>query len=153
MRRTIKTAIALASIAGFSAAIANAPTTPIATDFSAPSVKWGGCPSIFPSTCGLTVLQGDPAKPNSDVVLKVGPGNTLPRHKHSSAERMILLKGRLHVKYDGAPAVTLNPSNYAYGPAGLPHVATCKSKVPCLLFIAFEGPVDAELVTGPEHGH
>lgn len=94
----------------------------------------------------MTVLQGDPAKPNSDVVLKVGPGNTLPRHKHSSAERMILLTGKLSVKYDGAEAVTLKPSNYAYGPAGLPHVATCKSKVACTLFIAFVGPVDAELV-------
>lgn len=101
----------------------------------------------------MTVLQGDPAKPNSDVVLKVGPGTTLPRHKHSSAERMILLKGKLRVQYDGAQAAVLNASNYAYGPAGLPHVATCQSKVPCMLFIAFEGPVDAELVTEDHHKH
>lgn len=101
----------------------------------------------------MSVLQGDPGQPNSDVVLKVGPGNALPRHKHSSAERMILLKGKLHVKYDGAPAVTLYPSNYAYGPAGLPHVATCQSKVPCVLFIAFEGPVDADLVAGAKPHH
>lgn len=101
----------------------------------------------------MTVLQGDPAKPNSDVVLKVGPGITLPRHKHSSAERMILLKGTLQVTYDGAKPVTLKPGNYAYGPAGLPHVASCKSKVPCVLFIAFEGPVDAELVSDGKHPH
>lgn len=100
----------------------------------------------------MTVLQGDPAKPNADVVLKVGPGNTLPRHKHTSAERMILLKGTLQVTYDGAAPVTLKPGDYAYGPAGLPHVASCKSKVPCLLFIAFEGPVDAELVASA-HKH
>lgn len=101
----------------------------------------------------MTVLQGDPAKPNSDVVLRVGPQTTLPRHKHSSAERMILLSGQLMVKYDGAQAAILNSGNYAYGPAGLPHVATCQSKESCLLFIAFEGPVDADLVVTTEHKH
>ena len=132
---------------------AQAPVTPLATDVAGPGTKWGPCPPIFPGACAMTVLQGDPAKPNSDVVLRVGPGTTLPRHKHTSAERMILLAGRLTVKYDGAPTAILNRSNYAYGPAGLPHVAKCEGKVPCLLFIAFEGPVDAELVTGSEHSH
>ena len=66
---------------------------------------------------------------------------------------MILLAGRLSVKYDGASVAVLNHSNYAYGPAGLPHSAKCEGKVPCLLFIAFEGPVDAELVPGTEHHH
>jgi quercetin dioxygenase-like cupin family protein len=133
--------------------LAETPTPPLAIDAGGSTVKWGGCPPIFPGACAMTVLQGDPAKPNSDVVLRIGPQTTLPRHKHSSAERMILLSGRLLVKYDGAPASLLKPSNYAYGPAGLPHVATCQSKVPCLLFIAFEGPVDAELVEKSEHAH
>ena len=33
--------------------------------------------------------------------------------------------------------------SYAYGPAQRPHVGSCVSAEPCLLFIAFEGPVDA----------
>jgi quercetin dioxygenase-like cupin family protein len=136
-------------VAGYAgAAMANVPSAPLAVDVTAPSVAWGGCPPIFTGACSMTVLQGDPAKPNSDVVLKVGPGNTLPRHKHSSAERMVLLSGTLQVTYDGSPTVTLKSGHYAYGPANLPHVATCKSKASCTLFIAFEGPVDAELVTG-----
>ena len=135
------------------AAYAEPPASPLATDVAGSETKWGPCPPIFPGACAMTVLQGDPAKPNSDVVLRVGPGTTLPRHKHTSAERMILLAGRLSVKYDGAPVAVLNRSNYAYGPAGLPHVAKCEGKTPCLLFIAFEGPVDAELVTGSEHAH
>lgn len=148
MRKTLAIAlIALgASVGG--AAAASDMAKPLAVDLSGAAVQWGGCPPIFPGACQMTVVQGDPAKPNSDVVLRVGPGNTLPRHKHSSAERMILLTGTLTVKYDGADAVTLNPSNYAFGPAGLPHVATCTSKDACTLFIAFEGPVDAELVAG-----
>lgn len=151
MHKPIAFALIAVSFAGTS--MANTRSTPLAIDVSAASVTWGGCPPIFPGACAMTVLHGDPTKPNSDVVLKVGPGNTLPRHKHSSAERMILLKGTLQVTYDGAKTVTLKPGNYAYGPAGLPHVASCISKVPCTLFIAFEGPVDAELVSGGGHPH
>lgn len=149
------TMIPLVALAWAAAApgLAQAPVAPLAIDVSGPGVQWGACPPIFPGACAMTVLQGDPAKPNSDVVLRIGPQTTLPRHKHSSAERMILLSGRLMVKYDGAPAAILNPTNYAYGPAGSPHVATCQSKKPCLLFIAFEGPVNAELVEHSEHHH
>lgn len=151
MYKPITLALAATCLTG--TALAHAPAAPIAVDVTAPSVTWGGCPPIFPGACSMTVLQGDPTKPNSDVVLKVGAGNTLPRHKHSSAERMILLSGILQVTYDGAANVTLKRGHYAYGPAGLPHVAKCISKVPCTLFIAFEGPVDAELVTGTAHHH
>jgi quercetin dioxygenase-like cupin family protein len=128
------------------AALAQGGAAPLAVNFTDPSLKWGGCPPIFPGACEIAVLQGDPAKPNADVLLKVGPGYVLPRHKHSSAERMVLLEGELRVKYDGADAVTLLPTTYAYGPAGLPHEAVCTSSVACTLFIAFEGPVDAEPV-------
>lgn len=152
MYTTLKTATAaVITLTIMGTATASPGIAPIAKNVSDPSVKWGGCPPIFPGDCQMTVLQGDPTKPNSDVVLKVGPGNTLPRHKHSSAEHMILLSGSLQVKYDDAELVTLEPSNYAYGPAGLPHVATCKSDVACVLFIAFEGPVDAELVSDGGH--
>ncbi|MES2902972.1 MAG: cupin domain-containing protein [Pseudomonadota bacterium] len=124
-------------------------TAPIAITASDPSVKWGACPAVFPGACEIAVLQGDPAKPNADVLLRVGAGYELPRHKHSSAERMILLEGKLRVKYDGAEEAELTPTTYAYGPAGLPHEAECVSQSRCILFIAFEGAVDAELVPSP----
>ena len=44
---------------------------------------------------------------------------------------------------------TFTAGHYAYGPAGLAHEGACKSAQPCTLFIAFDGPVDAEAVTGP----
>lgn len=153
MPRNMSIVMLAVATTGISPVFAEAPTTPLAVDVGSSAINWGGCPPIFPGACAMTVLQGDPGKPNADVVLRIGPGNTLPRHKHSSAERMILLKGRMSVKYDGAPVAILNPSNYAYGPAGLPHVATCQSKTPCVLFIAFEGPVDAELVQDHQHKH
>ena len=128
-----------ANMADGSAALVEAPLAKAATD---PSVKWGGCPPPMPAGCELAVLHGDPAKPNADVFLRVPGGAQLPAHTHSSAERMVLTTGELNVKYQDHAEATLKPGSYAYGPAGLPHQATCASGVPCTLFIAFEGPVD-----------
>lgn len=64
-------------------------------------------------------------------------------HWHSSAERMVLVAGELPVTYDGQEAAILKPGTYAYGPAKRPHSGLCASSAPCVLFIAFESPVDA----------
>ena len=119
------------------------PLTKAATD---PALQWGPCPAPLPQGCALAVLHGDPAKPNADVLLRIPGGYVIPPHRHSSAERMILVGGQLEVKYQGAPAATLNAGNYAYGPANLPHRATCVGTAQCTLFIAFEGPVDVVAV-------
>lgn len=122
--------------------------TPLAIDHAGKAVIWGPCPPIFGAGCELAVLQGAPDKPNADVLLRIAGGKTLAAHRHSSAERMILLTGRLRVRYQGHPARMLIAGHYAYGPAGLPHEATCMGRQRCTLFIAFEGPVDAELTPG-----
>lgn len=137
---------AMLSGAALAAAQSQAPLAIAPAD---PALRWGACPPIFPGACEIAVLQGDPAKPNADVLLKVGPGYRLPPHRHSSAERMIMVGGKLRVRYSGAEPVTLEPGTYAYGPAKLPHEGECVSDDPCLLFIAFEGPVDAEPVAAP----
>ena len=106
-------------------------------------VEWGPCPSFMPEGCGLAVLHGDPASPNADVFLKVPAGQMIPHHWHTSAERMVLISGELEVAYDGQQPATLTAGMYAYGPAKLAHTAICAKYEPCILFIAFEGPVDA----------
>jgi uncharacterized RmlC-like cupin family protein len=42
------------------------------------------------------------------------------------------------------PGLSHQAGTYAYGPAGAPHTGECLSKEPCVLFIAFEGPVDVQ---------
>ena len=54
---------------------------------------------------------------------------------------MVLVAGELEVAYQGQAPVRLLPGAYAYGPAGRPHSGRCVSDVPCVLFIAFEGPL------------
>jgi len=84
-----------------------------------------------------------PSQPNADVFLRVLGDFTIPSHWHTSAERIVLISGELTVTYDGHPPATLKPGMYAYGPAKLAHEATCAKGAPCVLFIAFEQPVDA----------
>jgi quercetin dioxygenase-like cupin family protein len=106
-------------------------------------LQWGPCPEFFPAGCQIAVLHGDPVKPNADVFFRVPPRYDLPAHWHSSPERMVLVSGELHVAYDGQAPTVLMPGSYAYGPAKAVHRGRCVSQEPCVLFIAFEGPVDA----------
>jgi quercetin dioxygenase-like cupin family protein len=65
---------------------------------------------------------------------------------------MVLLSGELHVSYEGQPTTIVRKGSYAYGPAQLPHEAYCADGDDCILFIAFESPVDAiPLVKDDEH--
>ncbi len=114
-------------------------------------LKWGPCPAFIPEGCEIAVLHGDPAKPNADIFFKVPADFTIPPHWHTSAERMVLVSGELQVTYDGQETTTLKPGTYAYGPAKLPHSAYCLKGTACVLFIAFEAPVDAVPTDGPTH--
>ena len=138
------TLLFLLSIIGASAfAEAPVPEQAITQTADDAQLKWGPCPPFLPKGCGIAVLHGDPAKDNVDVFFKVPAKSTIPLHWHTSPERMMLVAGELHVTYDGQKKAVLKPGTYAYGPAKKPHNGYCASKVPCVLFIAFESPLDA----------
>lgn len=130
-------------IGAVSSGVAPAANPALAVIASDTKLKWGGCPAFMPKGCELAVLHGDPAQENADVFLKIPGKSTVPMHTHTSAERMILTAGELHVTYEGQPMSVLKAGSYAYGPAKRPHKAACVSAKPCILFIAFEQPVDA----------
>ena len=117
---------------------------PITRAFNDPQLKWSPCPPIFAKGCEVTVLNGDPAGGRSDVFLRIPSNFRLPKHWHTSPEHMILVSGTLHVTYDGHKPSVLRAGTYAYGPAKASHEARCAAG-PCVLFIAFESPIDAEL--------
>jgi len=111
-----------------------------------PDLEWTPCVEVWdwmPEGCAFAALQGDPAQPNADVFFRLPGGAVVPHHWHTSAERMVLISGQLEVDYDDQEPVVMRAGTYAYGPAGLPHVTTCQSAEPCVLFIAFEEPADA----------
>lgn len=111
--------------------------------FQDANLEWGSCPAFMPESCGLAVLQGDPGERDTDVFFRLRSGTTAPHHWHTSAERMVLVAGKMWVHYDGQEPVVIRPGNYAYGPPELPHVARCESEQDCVLFISFDDPVDA----------
>jgi mannose-6-phosphate isomerase-like protein (cupin superfamily) len=115
----------------------------LASSFADAALAWGPCPAFIPQGCEIAVLHGDPAMENADIFFKVPASFTVPSHWHTSPERMVLVSGELQVTFEGQAPVTLEPGMYAYGPAKLPHTAFCASDEPCVLFIAFESPVDA----------
>lgn len=115
----------------------------LAHKFKDPQLAWGLCPPFLPAGCEIAVLHGDPSLPNVDIFFKVPAGSIIPSHTHTSAERMVLVSGQMEVTYEGQPPVTLNVGSYAYGPASKPHAAACAEGAPCVLFIAFEAPLDA----------
>jgi quercetin dioxygenase-like cupin family protein len=150
MTRVVRAGAMLAVLLGVAVpAVAEAP---LARTMADPTLEWGPCPPPFPAGCEIAVLHGNPAEPNADVFFKIQPGYAIPRHWHTSAERMTLVAGRLRVTYDGHPAATLEQGTYAYGPAGAPHTGECLSDGPCVLFIAFEGPVDVQTEPAAPHG-
>lgn len=106
-------------------------------------LKWGPCPPFMPNGCSIAILHGDPGKNNLDVFFKVDANSDIPNHWHNSAERMILISGKLQVTYKGEKPQTLKAGSYAYGPSKKPHTAKCGDEEPCILFIAFEEPLDA----------
>ncbi len=128
-----------------SSALARSPAQELAVTHTVndASLTWGPCPPFLPKGCGIAVLHGDPAKDNVDVFFKIPAKSTIPLHRHTSAERMVLVAGELHVTYEGQKTAVLKPGTYGYGPAEKPHKGYCASAVACVLFIAFESPLDA----------
>jgi quercetin dioxygenase-like cupin family protein len=143
-RQSLKAAFISGVLAGATAgAPVRAQEMPVTRTAKDPQLKWAPCPPFLPQGCQISVLNGDPAKNNADVFFKVPANSVVPRHWHTSAERMVLVSGELHVTYDGHKTAVLKPGTYAYGPGKLSHKAECKNAGPCVLFIAFQAPVDA----------
>jgi quercetin dioxygenase-like cupin family protein len=128
-------------IMGFTALQADEPA--LAFTANAGELEWGPCPAFIPQGCEIAVLHGDPAKNNTDVFFKVPADFAIPHHWHTSPERMVLVSGKMTVTYDNQETELLEVGTYAYGPSKRPHVAFCEKGEECVLFIAFEDPIDA----------
>ena len=105
-----------------------------------PSLKWGPCPEVFAKGCEVAVLNGDPAKGPSDVYLRMPKNYDMPVHWHTSAEHIVLVKGKFSATFEGNKKAA---GPYIYIPSKVPHWARCDKSGPCVIFISFESPVDA----------
>ena len=139
--RPMLSMLIFSSLLLFSALEAKEPA--LAYKYDDPSLKWGPCPAFIGKGCEIAILHGDPAKNNLDIFFKVPADFSIPHHWHTSAERMTLVSGKMTVTYDDQKSELLETGMYAYGPSKRPHTAYCEKGDPCVLFIAFEEPLDA----------
>lgn len=143
-RHLRRRSLVLACVASLApATVAGAGDAAFVQEADAAGVAWGPCPEFMPEGCQLAVVQGNPAEANSDVFFKLPGNSSAVRHWHHSAERMVLISGELQVTYDGQEPMVIHAGSYAYGPPTVPHSAECRSDEACVLFIAFEQPLDA----------
>ena len=143
-KRTIKSALCVFAFAlPFMILTVQANEPALAYKHDDTRLQWGPCPPFIGKGCEIAVLHGDPAKNNLDIFFKVPADFAIPHHWHTSAERMTLVSGTMTVTYDDQKAELLETGMYAYGPSKRPHTAYCEKGDPCVLFIAFEEPLDA----------
>ncbi len=133
----------LAFVLGSMLSVVQASEPALAFNDDDKALQWGPCPAFIGQGCEISVLHGDPAKDNLDIFFKVPGDFAIAHHWHTSAERMVLVSGKMKVTYDNQTSETLEVGTYAYGPAKRPHTAYCEKGDPCVLFIAFEEPLDA----------
>ena len=126
-------------------AFAQAPVQEQALTQTADDAALSGAPAhrSYPQAVRSRFCMATRRKTTSTFSSKCAGKSTIPLHWHTSAERMVMVAGELHVTYDGQKTAILKPGTYAYGPAKQPHHGFCASTVPCVLFIAFESPLDA----------
>jgi quercetin dioxygenase-like cupin family protein len=128
------------------AGAASASDSVYAIDRDDPELEWMPCTDVadfFPEGCRATILQGDPQERYADVLMRIPANAKIPKHYHTSAERMVLIAGEFHIHPEGQDKVIMTQGSYAYGPAMAHHSARCMDAGDCYLFIAFEEPVDA----------
>jgi quercetin dioxygenase-like cupin family protein len=148
LNRKSKAAVLASLVMGmFSAVQAGEPA--LAYSHDDVRLQWGACPAFLGAGCNIAVLHGDPAKPNTDVFFRVPADYAIPHHWHTSPERMILVSGKMTVTYDNQKSELIETGMYAFGPSKHPHKAYCEKGEPCVLFIAFEEPIDAFEVMKP----
>ncbi|MCW8108419.1 cupin domain-containing protein [Alteromonas ponticola] len=121
----------------------NASEKPLVIAHENKALEWMPCPDFIPEGCEISILRGKPTAPNLDIYFKVPGDFKIPRHLHTSQERMVLVAGTLEVKYDNHEKLTVNAGEYVYGPAKLPHSAYCHKGEQCVLYIGFVAPLDA----------
>jgi hypothetical protein len=93
---------------------------------SSEDLAWGPAPPVLPAGAHVVVLEGNPEQPGPFTFRLSMPANYLvPPHFHNVAERVTVLRGRLHLGMsqvtDMSTARELRAGGFAVVPAAMPH--------------------------------
>ena len=117
----------------------------IATTATAQSVKvWSyeelawKADSALPSVQSV-LLWGDPSTGEHAMLRKFPAGFAPPPHRHSAAERVVVVSGTLLVRYAGSQEKKLGPGSYSEIPANMVHAVKCLEDAACVFVLASPG--------------
>ena len=97
-----------------------------------------------PKCARAAVLNGDPAKGASAMMVKFTPGCTVPLHWHTPNEQLIVVSGTGKLTpHPGKPTI-IRAGGYAYMPSKHHHAFTCNSA--CTFFLTSDGVFDLHYV-------
>lgn len=98
------------------------------------AVKWGPAPPSLPPGSQMTVLVGDPTKPDAPYVLraKLPDGYKIPPHWHPSDENVTVLQGTLLMgkgeKFDPSRMEELPAGSFGHMPRTVRHFAMARGE-------------------------
>jgi quercetin dioxygenase-like cupin family protein len=98
-------------------------------------------PVIYDREIGLKLLYQDPASGEEHYLVRYPAGLQARTHKHSVAQTIVLLQGRLEVN-----GVVIGPGSYCHFPAGEAMRHSPADGNACLFVSIFHGPADVEPV-------
>lgn len=100
---------------------------------SAPELKWGPAPPVFPAGAELAVLQGDPTVPGAYTVrLRMPDGYRIQPHYHPADEHVTVIRGHLMVgmgdSFTTKGALSLPAGAFTSVPGNQNHFAWTKGR-------------------------
>ena len=112
-------------------ALASTPALAQAQSHSAPAIKFGPAPAIFPPGAQMAVLQGDPGSNKLFTVrLRMPAGYKIPAHTHPTDEHVTVISGTFLVgmgpKLEEKGMLTLGHGGFITAPAGAAHYAMAR---------------------------
>ncbi|HEX2031641.1 MAG TPA: cupin domain-containing protein [Actinomycetota bacterium] len=98
-------------------------------------------PVIYDRDIGLRLLHRDPATGAEHYVVRYPAGLRAVAHRHTAAQTIVVLEGRLHVNDR-----VIGPGGYCHVPPGETMRHAPAGGDPCLFLTVFHGPFDVEPV-------
>lgn len=127
----------------------------IATTLRLADLDWRPVDPSNPSGPKMAALWGDPTSGPYGALLRVPAGFESPMHRHSSDERVVVIRGAsIHWVEGGdrATAAIMSGGDYMLMPAGVNHVSAATPDEDCLELITQDGKFDFTLASSPGGG-
>jgi len=129
------------------AAATDAPASPTAAA-ALPAVavahpKWEPCLPFVPKGCEVALVKGDYTRGASQIIYRMPANFSVPAHWHTSAERMVVMAGKIRMSYAGREPEVFEIGDTTSTPGKLPHAAFCLRGTPCVVLVEYDLPFDA----------